>query len=178
MALAYCVDLPAKGPTSTGFAREKLSAPELSVASLFGAQGRGANAARATLQRWQASGDRTMFVVEQNGKMRFTSDAERARRLAALRAAMRDQDLRALVVCGRSVLRFRGRVLYVSDVFQYTADSFAVVTLTNDPVFVTTPVVGLGQANLLPGQATRVDAFPGREIGILVEHGSVVARIL
>ncbi len=120
-----------------------------------------------------------MFEIEQNGKMRFTSDAERARRLAALREAMQDQDLHALVVCGRSDLRFRGRVLYVSDIFQYTADSFAIVTLKGDPTFVTTPVVGLGQAMLTTWASDfRASAFPGREIGkVLVEHGFGGARI-
>jgi Xaa-Pro aminopeptidase len=120
-----------------------------------------------------------MFKIEHDGKMRFTSDAERARRLGALREAMQDHGLSALVVCGRSDLRFRGRVLYVSDVFQYTADSFAVLTLTGGPIFVTTPVVGLGQALLTTWASDfRASAFPGKEIGkILVEHGLGRARI-
>src|SRR4051794_20689217 len=82
------------------------------------------------------------------GRVRLTSDVERARRLSALRAAMSAAGLDALVVAGRSDLRFRGRVLYVTDIFQFTADCFAVIGTTGAPVFISTPVVGLGQAML------------------------------
>jgi len=107
-----------------------------------------------------------MFEIEPSGKIRFTTDAERARRLAALREAMRRDDLAAAGRLRRSDLRFRGRVLYVCDVFQYTADCFAVVTGSAGPLFVTTPVVGLGQA-MLTGWASdfRSSTQPGQEIG-------------
>ncbi|MFO1060684.1 MAG: M24 family metallopeptidase, partial [Dongiaceae bacterium] len=85
----------------------------------------------------------------------------------------------ALVIAGRSDLRFRGRVLYACDVFQYTADSFAVLTAAAGPFFVTMPVVGLGQA-LLTGWATefRSSAEPGQEAAqLLADHGLGRARI-
>jgi Xaa-Pro aminopeptidase len=120
-----------------------------------------------------------VFEIQTDGRIRFTSEGERARRLSALRAAMRAEDLGALIVCGRSDIRFRGRVLYVSDVFQYTADCFAIVTLAGDPIFVTTPVVGLGQARLTTWvNDFRVSATPGTEVGkILLEYGLDAVRV-
>jgi Xaa-Pro aminopeptidase len=107
------------------------------------------------------------------GRVRLTSDEERIRRLAALRNGMRREGLEALVVCGRSDLRFRGLVLYISDVFQVTADCFVVLGLDGDPVFISTPVVGLGQAQLTTwANEFRANAAPGEEIGkVLVERG-------
>ncbi len=103
----------------------------------------------------------------------MTSDAERSRRLRALRQEMQREGLDALVVCGRSDLRFRGRVLYVSDVFQFTADCFVVLGMTGEPTFISTPVVGLGQAQLTTWASEfRSNAAPGEEIGkVLDERG-------
>lgn len=113
------------------------------------------------------------------GRVRLTSDAERARRLSALRAAMSAAGLDALVVVGRSDLRFRGRVLYVTDIFQFTADCFAVIGTTGAPVFISTPVVGLGQAMLTTWASEfRAGAAPGEEVGkVLAERGKAAGRI-
>jgi hypothetical protein len=90
-----------------------------------------------------------------SGTYALTTEAERSRRLSLLRAAMDEQGLEALAISGRSDLRFRGRVLYVSDIFQFTSDCFVVLTLSGPPIFIATPVVGLGQAmrtNWVTGQ--------------------------
>jgi Xaa-Pro aminopeptidase len=110
---------------------------------------------------------------EFTGLVRLTSDEERSRRFSNLRRAMQQEGLAALVVCGRSDLRFRGRVLYVSDVFQLTADCFVVLGMTGRPVFISTPIVGLGQAQLTSWAGEfRSNAAPGEEIGkVLIELG-------
>jgi Xaa-Pro dipeptidase len=110
---------------------------------------------------------------EFTGLVRLTSDEERCRRFSNLRQAMQQEGLAALVVCGRSDLRFRGRVLYVSDVFQLTADCFVVLVMTGRPVFISTPIVGLGQAQLTSWAGEfRSNAAPGEEIGkVLIELG-------
>jgi Xaa-Pro aminopeptidase len=107
------------------------------------------------------------------GFVRLTSDEERARRFSDLRRAMQQEGHAALVVCGRSDLRFRGRVLYVSDVFQFTADCFVVLGMAGRPVFISTPIVGLGQAQLTSwAREFRSNAAPGEEIGkVLIELG-------
>jgi Xaa-Pro aminopeptidase len=113
------------------------------------------------------------------GRVRLTSEAERARRLATLRQGMERAGLEAIVVCGRSDLRFRGRVVYVSDVFQYTADCFVVLGLTGGPIFISTPVVGLGQAQLTTwAEDFRSSPAPGEAIGrVLIERGLGRSRI-
>jgi Xaa-Pro aminopeptidase len=108
-----------------------------------------------------------------SGRFGLTSDTERDRRLAALREAMKREGLLALVVSGRSDLRFRGRVLYVSDIFQFTADCFVVLAMSGPPIFVSTPVVGLGQASRTNWvRDFRMSGKPGEAIGqLLIEHG-------
>jgi Xaa-Pro aminopeptidase len=114
-----------------------------------------------------------------SGRYGITSQAERDRRLAALRSGMNVAGLSALVVSGRSDLRFRGRVLYVSDIFQFTADCFVVLTPSGPPIFVATPVVGLGQASRTNWvKDFRMSAKPGEAIGqVLVEHGLATGDI-
>ena len=113
------------------------------------------------------------------GKYALTSDAERSRRLIALRSEMRKYGIDALVISGRSDLRFRGRVFYVSDIFQFTSDCFVVLTMSDPPIFVGTPVVGLGQAMRTNWvKDFRMSARPGEEIGrILIDHGLAAAEI-
>ena len=114
-----------------------------------------------------------------SGKYALTSAGERARRLSLLRAAMGERGLAALAISGRSDLRFRGRVLYVSDIFQFTSDCFVVLTPSGPPIFVGTPVVGLGQATRTDWVADfHLSARPGEEIGrILIDHGLAAADI-
>ena len=118
----------------------------------------------------------TFPAVDDMGRsahVRLTSDEERALRLRRLRGMMAENDLRALVIAGKSDLRFRGRVLYASDVFQFTADSFVVLTETGNPIFITTPVVGLGQARRTNwAEQFHVSAEPGHTAGeILAKAG-------
>lgn len=111
--------------------------------------------------------------------IRLTSDGERSRRLTALRTMMETEKLSALVVAGKGDLRYRGRVLYTSDVFQLTADSFVVILADGPPVFITTPVVGLGQARRTAwAQEFRVSARPGEEAArLLAERGVSTRRV-
>jgi Xaa-Pro aminopeptidase len=114
-----------------------------------------------------------------SGTYTLTTEAERSRRLSLLRAAMDEQGLEALAISGRSDLRFRGRVLYVSDIFQFTSDCFVVLTLSGPPIFIATPVVGLGQA-MRTNWVTdfHLNARPGEEIGkILIDHGLAAADV-
>jgi Xaa-Pro aminopeptidase len=108
-----------------------------------------------------------------SAQIRLTSDEERARRLARLRDMMAADGLDAMVIAGKSDLRFRGRVLNASDVFQFTADSFVVITKKGPPIFITTPVVGLGQARRTNwAEEFHVSAQPGHAIAeILVKYG-------
>ena len=113
------------------------------------------------------------------GKYGLTTPAERSRRLSAVRAAMGDQGMGALVISGRSDLRFRGRVFYLSDIFQFSSDCFVVLTMSGPPIFVGTPVVGLGQAVRTDWvEDFRMSAKPGVEIGrVLIEYGLASANV-
>ncbi len=112
-------------------------------------------------------------------KLRLASDGERARRLARLRAMMEAEGFAALVVAGKGDLRYRGRVLYTSDVFQFTANSFVVVLPSGPPVFITTPVVGLGQARRTAwAEDFRASPRPGEEVArVLADYGVAPGRI-
>lgn len=111
--------------------------------------------------------------------IRLTSDEERQLRLERLRAMMKENDFKAIVIAGKSDLRFRGRVLYASDVFQFTADSFVVITNAGNPIFITTPVVGLGQARRTNwADQFHVSAEPGHTVNeILVNEGISDGRV-
>ena len=95
-----------------------------------------------------------------------TSAAERQRRIAAVRAAMKRDGLEALVVCGRDDIRYRGRTFYVSDVWQLLADTHVIITLDDGPIFVGGQVFGLGQAESQSDWPTEflVSGKPGEEI--------------
>lgn len=106
-------------------------------------------------------------------KYRFTTDAERQRRLAELRKAMEAEGIEALVVCGRDDIRYRGRTFYVSDVWQLLADTHVVILRDGDPIFIGGQVFGLGQSEESdwPGEF-RVNGHPGQEIAaVLKEKG-------
>jgi Xaa-Pro aminopeptidase len=114
-----------------------------------------------------------------SAEIRLTSDEERGRRLIRLRSMMQIEGLKAIAIAGKSDVRFRGRVLYASDVFQFTADSFVVITHAGRPIFITTPVVGLGQARRTNwAEQFHVSAQPGRAIGeILAKEGITDGRV-
>jgi Xaa-Pro aminopeptidase len=114
-----------------------------------------------------------------NPILRPTSSEERARRHATLREAMNREGFEALVITGRDDIRYRGRVSYVSDVWQLIADAFVVLPLKGDAVFVGTPVMGLGQAMLTDWISEfRMSGYPGKEVGqILRELGLAKSEI-
>jgi len=76
----------------------------------------------------------------------LTSAAERERRYAALRSEMARTGFDALVICSRGDEFVRGRVQYVSDIFQWAGRGFVVLPRVGDPVFVGDPLWGLGYA--------------------------------
>jgi Xaa-Pro aminopeptidase len=84
--------------------------------------------------------------VSQGQISHITSDGERTRRYEALSELMREQDLGALVICSRGDEFVRGRVQYVSDIFQWAGRGFVVLPLEGQPVFVVDPLWGLGYA--------------------------------
>lgn len=110
---------------------------------------------------------------------RFTSEAERARRLALLRSAMRDAGLDALVVTGRDDVRYRGRAFYVTDYWQLLADSHVVITLDDGPIYVGNLVWGLSQARQSDWiTECRISGTPGIEVAdVLTRRGLTRARV-
>lgn len=76
----------------------------------------------------------------------ITSDSERTRRYAALREVMEESDIDAFVICSRGDEFVRGRVQYVSDIFQWAGKGFVVLPSKGDPVFIVDPLWGLGYA--------------------------------
>lgn len=114
--------------------------------------------------------------MTQGSLSHLTSPAERARRHAALRGVMAGAGLDALVICSRGDEFVRGRVQYVSDIFQWAGRGFVVLPAAGDPVFVGDPLWGLGYANRSGWLSDlRVPADAGAEIAsILADLG--VAR--
>ncbi|MDE0709441.1 MAG: M24 family metallopeptidase [bacterium] len=109
----------------------------------------------------------------------ITSDAERARRYAALREAMAGAGMDAFVICSRGDEFVRGRVQYVSDIFQWAGRGFVVLPLKGEASFVVDPLWGTGyamQGRWLNDYRQPDDA--GTEIGaILSDHGLATGTI-
>ena len=78
----------------------------------------------------------------------FTSEAERERRYSALRDRMERAGLDALVIYGRGDERVRGRVFYVSDIWQAHGEAFVVLPFGGEPVFVNDRLAGLDEAEM------------------------------
>nr|MDE0500030.1 M24 family metallopeptidase [bacterium] len=76
----------------------------------------------------------------------ITSDAERARRYAALREVMAAAGHDAWVICSRGDEFVRGRVQYVSDIFQWAGRGFVVFPSSGEATFVVDPLWGTGYA--------------------------------
>lgn len=110
---------------------------------------------------------------------RFTTDDERARRLAVLREAMETEGLDALVVCGRDDIRYRGRTFWVSDVWQLVADTHVVVFRDEASVFIGGQVFGLEQPEQTDWAGElRINGNPGAEVAaVLREHDLAAARV-
>ena len=99
----------------------------------------------------------------------LTSVDERERRYQALRARMADSGLDLLVVAGRGDGFFRGRIQYVSDIFQGTGWGYVVIPMEGGASFVVDPVWGTTREEYLGWvDDLRVTQTPGREIGGLI----------
>ena len=104
--------------------------------------------------------------MSQGSLTHITSDAERTRRHEALREVMEAQGIGAFVICSRGDEFVRGRVQYVSDIFQWAGRGFVVLPLNGEPVFISDPLWGLGYA-MQSGWLDdyRAPANAGSEIG-------------
>ena len=109
----------------------------------------------------------------------ISSPTERDRRYSALREAMGTQGIDALVVASRGDEFMRGRVQYVSDIFQWAGWSFAVLPMKGEPSFIADPLWGLARVPMVNWiQDARSTQEPGREIGrILADDGLTSGRI-
>jgi len=109
----------------------------------------------------------------------LTSAQERARRYAALRTAMDEAGFAALVVCSRGDEFMRGRVQYVSDIFQWAGWGVVVLPFSGEPAFVADPLWGLGRAQLVGWILDlRVSQDVGGEVAdILADRGIAHARV-
>lgn len=106
-----------------------------------------------------------------------SSTMERERRYAGLRAIMVDHGLSALIICGRGDEFVRGRIQYVSDIFQWAGRGFVVLPLTADPVFVVDPLWGTGYASLSGWiQDLRMPSDAGTEIGGIISDIGAARR--
>lgn len=99
----------------------------------------------------------------------ITSPAERERRYRVLREGMSENGLEALVICSRGDEFVRGRVQYVSDIFQWAGRGFVVLPLKGEAAFVVDPLWGLGYA-MMGGwlEDYRMPANAGAEIGAIL----------
>ena len=110
----------------------------------------------------------------------LTSDAERTRRHAALRAAMAEAGVDALVIWSRGDEFLRGRVQYVSDIFQWAGWGIVVLPAEGDGTFVGDPLWSVARAEAvewLPD--VRQSADPGAEVASILDvpAGTVRSRL-
>lgn len=103
----------------------------------------------------------------------ISSKAERERRYAALRSMMASNGLDALVISSRGDEFMRGRVQYVSDVFQWAGWGFVVLPIEGESTFIADPLWGLARVPLVDWiHDMRTTHDPGAEIAsILGNHG-------
>lgn len=100
-----------------------------------------------------------------------TSPAERERRYAALRKVMDDAGYDALLVSGRGDEFMRGRIQYVSDVFQWAGWGFVLLPRDVDPILLADPLGGYATGAGAPWLAdVRVTAEPAKELASLVRE--------
>ncbi|WP_199254615.1 M24 family metallopeptidase [Mycolicibacterium mengxianglii] len=119
---------------------------------------------------------RNHYMTQLVADHRFTTNAERARRVDALRAAMTLHGLDALVIAGRDDIRFRGRVFYATDYWQLFADSHVVLTHSSGPVLIGGTVWGISQARQSDWiSECRLSGTPGTEIGNVLAEQRVSA---
>jgi Xaa-Pro aminopeptidase len=101
--------------------------------------------------------------------MRTTSPAERERRHEGLRAVMTEHGYDALLVSARGDEFMRGRIQYVSDIFQWAGWGFVLLPPAGDAVFLGDPLGGFDDGS--------PDAWLG-EIRLTQEPGKDIARLV
>jgi len=108
-----------------------------------------------------------------------TSPTERERRYVALRTAMDAAGYEALLVSGRGDEFMRGRIQYVSDVFQWAGWGFLLLLSSGEASFLADPLGGYAEGAGEPWLSDiRVTATPGHDLasilhGYGVRNGSV-----
>lgn len=109
----------------------------------------------------------------------ITSGPERQRRHEALRAAIAAAGLDALVICGRGDEFVRGRIQYVSDIFQWAGWGFVVLPASGEAAYVGDPLWGTARAEAAGWLSEyRLTLTPGEEIaGILADLGLAHGRV-
>ena len=111
----------------------------------------------------------------------LTPQAERDRRIDALRAAMVDAGLDALVVAGRGDEFLRGRLQYVSDICQWAGYGYIVIhgSGSGEMSYVGDPLWGTGRAEMAEWVTDlRLSLTPGEEVAsILGDHSLLSGRI-
>lgn len=110
---------------------------------------------------------------QQHAPTHVTSDGERERRHAALRDAMGDAGLDALVIWSRGDEFLRGRVQYVSDIHQWAGWGIVVLPATGEATYVGDPLWNASRAEAMGWLADiRQTQEPSPEIAsILSDHG-------
>lgn len=104
--------------------------------------------------------------MTQGSLTHISSSQERNRRYRELRRAMADQGIDALVICGRGDEFVRGRLQYVSDIFQWAGWGVVVLPMKGDSVFIADPLWGLARAAMLDWvKDLRMTQEPGTEVG-------------
>ena len=94
----------------------------------------------------------------------------------ALGELMAGRGLDALVVAGRGDALTRGRIQYVSDLFQAVGWGYVVITNSLDPVFVADPVFGLSRLELVNWvEESRATHTPGAEIAKVIRDAGTGA---
>jgi Xaa-Pro aminopeptidase len=108
----------------------------------------------------------------------ITSTAERQRRHAALRDVLRDAGLDALVIWSRGDEFLRGRVQYVSDIFQWAGWGIVVLPLEGEPAFVGDPLWSTARAEAVEWLGDiRQSGDPGPEIARILADRDAAASV-
>jgi Xaa-Pro dipeptidase len=104
----------------------------------------------------------------------ITSPEERERRHGALRDAMAAADVDALVIWSRGDEFLRGRVQYVSDIYQWAGWGIVVLPAAGEPAFVGDPLWSVARAEAVEWlRDIRQSGDPGREVATLLADGGL-----
>src|SRR5581483_9767305 len=100
-------------------------------------------------------------------------------RSGPMREAMAREGYEALVICGRGDEFVRGRIQYVSDIFQWAGWGFVVLPAKGEASYVGDPLWGTARAEAAGWIVDlRLTLAPGEEIAaILSDHGLAATRV-